>query len=82
MQNLTLLNIPNGAEELQHYHNFQLSPLSAKASEQKTTPDYDIFVGMTRVCRNVTNQVTLELVVEAMHHAYSCKKMHILTEKL
>lgn len=34
MQNLTLLNIPNGAEE-QHYHNFQLSLFSAEVSEQK-----------------------------------------------
>jgi len=33
MQNLTLLNIPSDAEELQHYHYFQLSPLSAKVSE-------------------------------------------------
>lgn len=44
--------------------------------------DYDILVGMTRVCRNVTNQVTLELVVEAMCLGYNYKKMHILTEKL
>lgn len=39
-------------------------------------------IGMTRVCRNVTNQVTLELVVEAMCLGYNYKKMHILTEKL
>lgn len=65
---------------------FSTLPIVCKSIRIEPIPnllsDYDILVGMTRVCRNVTNQVTLELVVEAMCLGYNYKKMHILTEKL